>query len=209
MAENLNTPQVVDLGDEHIDQAAAVLARAFRVYPLTRYIFEVFGERLCEPLQASFRIDCAWQVALGWPLLGVRLGEKLVAAAVVAGPEPFPRDHPLAKEEQRFYRSLGQQVIDRLEAYTVLKERYEPRQAHYYLQDIGVLPEYRSQGHAGRLLRRVLQIVQEDPAACGVALDTQLQANLAIYRRFGFRVTAKTWLERVPMWFMARLEDEE
>jgi len=209
MAENSNTPQVIDLGCEDIDQAAAVLACAFRFYPLTRYIFEAFGERLREPLEASFRIDCAWQVAMGWPLLGVHLGEKLVAVAVLAGLGSFPQDHPLAKEERRFYPSLGQQVADRLKAYAGLQERYAPRQAHYYLQDIGVLPEYRSQGHARRLLGRVLQIAQQDPAARGVALDTQLQSNLAIYRRFGFRVTAKTWLERVPVWFMARLDGEE
>lgn len=210
MAELLAGARVLSLGSQHQDAAAQVLAESFRRYPLTRYIFAAYGDDFQQPLAASFRIDCAWRVALGWPFLGVYLpenpdshsDEKLVAVALLAGLSPRPQAHPLSEEEQQLNRSFGQQTRERLQAYLDLKARHAPAQPHYYLEAIGVLPAYRRQGHAGRLLQRAAQISLNDPASQGVALDTQAAENLLLYAHFGYRVYAQEMIGSVQSWFL-------
>ena len=45
------------------------------------------------------------------------------------------------------------------------------------------------------------------PVSRGVALDTETTANVSLYEHCGYRVTAQSRLEDVPIWCMFRLDD--
>ena len=196
--------RIIPLTVERLDEAGEVLARSFMDYPLTRYIFVERGELYAKHLQVSFRLDCLWKLELGWPFLGAFSGERLVGVALVVGSEPAPPDHPLYEQEQALNNSFGVQTASRIEGYYDMKIRHRLPQPHLYLEAIGVLPEYRGQGHAGRLLKAVHRLSQADPRSQGVALDTQLQGNLALYQHFGYRVIGDEMFGEVHTWFMHR-----
>jgi ribosomal protein S18 acetylase RimI-like enzyme len=56
---------------------------------------------------------------------------------------------------------------------------------HWYLQLLGVDPEYQGQGFASRLLRGMLTRIDEEGLPC--YLETELAKNVPIYEHFGFR----------------------
>jgi ribosomal protein S18 acetylase RimI-like enzyme len=204
MNKSSERAQVIEVSPERLDEAAEVLTLSFLDYPLTQYMFEGHGTRYAEQLHASYRLDCMWIIELGWPFLGALNGEKLVAVALVAGLDPVPPDHPLNETEQALNKSFGTQTASRLKGYWEMKLQHKPLHPHLYLEAIGVLPEHRGEGHAGRLLRAVHRISEASSVSIGVALDTQVPANLALYRHFGYEVSAEDWMGPVRTWFMFR-----
>jgi predicted acetyltransferase len=67
-----------------------------------------------------------------------------------------------------------------------------------------VLAGHRGFGHAGQLLREFHRISEATSGSTGVSLDTQLPGNLAIYRHFGYEITAEAVLGDIPTWMMFR-----
>ena len=57
---------------------------------------------------------------------------------------------------------------------------------HWYLQIIGVAPEHQGKGFSSQLMRPMLARFDREGLPC--YLETQTEKNVAIYRRFGFRV---------------------
>ena len=68
---------------------------------------------------------------------------------------------------------------------------------HWYLQVIGVDPAYQGQGFSSRLLRPMLKRIDREQMPC--ALDTNIDKNVAIYRRFGFDVISQNKLPGTPV----------
>jgi GNAT superfamily N-acetyltransferase len=57
---------------------------------------------------------------------------------------------------------------------------------HYYLALLGVIPEARGRGLARKLLVPVLK--KADEVGWTVALETHLESNVGLYRKFGFEL---------------------
>jgi ribosomal protein S18 acetylase RimI-like enzyme len=70
---------------------------------------------------------------------------------------------------------------------TRLRQAYASEDG-WFLAGLGVVPECQRQGYGTSLLRPVLRRLDEQGLDC--YLDTQKQANLDYYRRFGFEVIA-------------------
>ena len=75
---------------------------------------------------------------------------------------------------------------------------------YIYLQIIGVRQENQGQGIGGRMLRPLLS--HADSLGVPVYLETETEANVRLYERFGFSVlkTATLPVVNLPMWEMAR-----
>ena len=75
---------------------------------------------------------------------------------------------------------------------------------HWYLQSIGVAPQFQGQGHAGRLLRRML--AKADAARLPCYLDTLKEENVRIYEHFGFAVAEESAVPDTDLtsWAMLR-----
>ena len=74
---------------------------------------------------------------------------------------------------------LGRQTVEKL----------LPEQPHWYLQSIGTDPDFQRRGLASALLTPVLE--RCDAERMPAYLETLKARNVAIYERFGFRVTGE------------------
>ena len=170
-------------------RVAAVLARAFQDDPLMRYAIPDGDER---------RRLLPWLIGLN-----VRYGCRYGAVYVTPGYEGAAVWLPPGQTTMTLRRMLRAgmfaapprvrwPILRRLAATgnyaTTLHERCAPG-PHWYLAQIGVEPSQRRQGIAARLLQPMLARI--DAAALPCYLDTENEANIAIYQRFGFQVVAE------------------
>jgi ribosomal protein S18 acetylase RimI-like enzyme len=73
--------------------------------------------------------------------------------------------------------------------YTMALEKARPREEHWYLSLLAVDPMAWRRGIGSALLEPSLASIEEDGLPC--YLETQKEANLAYYRRFGFEETER------------------
>ena len=75
---------------------------------------------------------------------------------------------------------------------------------HWFLDSIGVLPQYQGQGYGGNLIRAML--VRTDRQRLPVYLDTMDEADVRRYEHFGFRVIDKSPVPKTNLtnWSMLR-----
>ena len=78
----------------------------------------------------------------------------------------------------------------------------DPREQHWHLGPIGVLPAYRGKGIGTRLMERFCQEV--DRCAAKAFLETDLDENVRFYEKFGFNLILKKDILQVPNRFMVR-----
>jgi ribosomal protein S18 acetylase RimI-like enzyme len=194
---------VIEIAPERLEEAAETLTLAFQDYPLLRHFFQDRDDYE-ECLRAMFRLSCQWRLALGWPFLGSLSGNRLAAVALITGIESCPEPESLLEADIAFLEAIGEEAARRLEQYADMKAQYRSAEPHLYLTAIGTLPEMRGQGHAGALLDRLHLLSESHPTSTGVGLDTQIAANVALYERYGYQVTATDTLSGVPMWFLFR-----
>lgn len=84
-----------------------------------------------------------------------------------------------------------------------LTHRHHPDEPHWYLEVLSVAPEHQRRGIGSALLRPTLERcdAEEMPAY----LETQREANLPYYGRFGFELTERIALpDSPPLWLMWR-----
>ena len=80
--------------------------------------------------------------------------------------------------------------------------KHDPRQHHWHLGPVGVLPEFQGQGIGSRLMETCCEII--DGRKDAAALDTDRPENVPFYERFGFTVYEEESVLGVPNWFMWR-----
>ena len=75
---------------------------------------------------------------------------------------------------------------------------------HWFLQIIGIDPQFKGKGHAGRLLRAMFARIDEEGLPCYV--ETLNEANVPLYEHFGFRVLEKSTIPETKLtnWAMLR-----
>ncbi|MFX0207718.1 MAG: GNAT family N-acetyltransferase, partial [Candidatus Hodarchaeota archaeon] len=75
-----------------------------------------------------------------------------------------------------------QQLFDQID--TDRREHMKDR-SYYYLQVIGVLPEFQGQGYGGRLLKPML--AKADIEGIPIYLETETEKNVNIYLKYGYK----------------------
>ena len=85
--------------------------------------------------------------------------------------------------------------------------KHDPKQPHWHLDPLGVLPERQGQGIESRLLQYFCERVDQ----CGVPayLETDKPENVRLYERFSFSVTGEAPVYGVPTWLMWRSSHRE
>ena len=196
---------LVQLNKPHIRAAAEVLSRAFRDYPLLQYSFadESKRERIA---RYFFRLNLHY---------GIRYGEAYAASPNLEGVAVWiPSDsHPVTF--WRLIRSVPLSVIFGFGRYgggrmkhpgehmDAVQTRLAPFK-HWFLQTIGVDPQFQGKGYAGKLLRPMLSRIDEEGLAC--YLETLDERNVLLYEHFGFRVVEKSTIPETELtnWAMLR-----
>ncbi len=118
----------------------------------------------------------------------------------IAGWIPFEY---IVKTYERQIRSGGKKVVEKLgkEFYKRTKKLQEfidlvhKRNAtfkHWYLDPLGVEPEFQGKGYASILLKAMFARVEKENLP--IYLETNTQKNVTIYEHFGFQILEDTTL---------------
>ncbi len=194
---------VLPVTHQSFQECARVLGQAFVDEPVSITVYPGFS---AEKRQRNLTIDFATEMEVcvrrGFPLQVCENG-KIVAAAVFYQPGAYPL--PAGEQMMIFIKSvLGHDLYDIRPWARWLAEidKIHPAEPHYYLEYIGVEPEYQGQGLGSAILRHVTARADEEKAGC--FLETASPQNVPLYQRFGFRVTDKKEIIGLPAWFMWR-----
>lgn len=175
MNDDLMEP--VRLGETHIESAAAQLFRAFENYPVFVYVYPDDSERK-DRLPHFFK---------SMVHKGLLRGEVYASSPAMEGvtvwlPPGIPGGLSKAFEVDR-------EAFDRFAYYGKgvygVRQKHAP-DPHWFLELIGVVPEFQGKGFGGRLLTPMLDRLDQESLPC--YLDTEVEKNVAVYQRYGFRV---------------------
>jgi ribosomal protein S18 acetylase RimI-like enzyme len=201
---------VMQLNKSHIKPAVEVLVRAFWNHPPLQYYFpdEAERERIA-PYFFSLSV-----------LNGIRYGEvyatsqNLEGIAVWLPPDNYPitlwrllRSVP-PSEIFSFARYGGSRMRGLGQYIDAVHGRLAPFK-HWFLQAIGVDPQFQGKGYAGRLLRQMLARIDEAGLPC--YLETLEEQNVRLYEHFGFKVIKKSTIPETELtnWAMLRKKPGE
>ncbi len=175
MGDGLDT--LAQLNESHIEPAATALAEAFQDYPVFSYVFPDAAARK-DALPGLFRSMVHY---------GLQHGEVYATSPAMEGatvwlPPGIPggtSENPEVDKE-----ALGRFGYYGYCVYTV-REKYAPG-PHWFLELIGVTPDNQGEGFASRLIKPMLERIDRENLPC--YLDTELEKNVTIYQRYGFKV---------------------
>ena len=175
------------LADDHVGEAAAVLARAFIDDPLFIWI---------EPDEERRARSLVWLMETG-SRYGARFGEvhgtvgALRGAAVWLPPGASTVD-PGRLEQAGFVNPaavLGDTGLERFGRFMEHAESLHLRdmpEPHWYLMILGVDPPFQGLGLGGAIMQPVVERADSEGLPC--YLDTSKERNLVFYRKHGFEV---------------------
>ena len=187
------------------DEVAAVLADAFRDYPVMRFVLGRDGDydaRLARLIDLFVRARFARQ----GPVRGVRddAGALIGLATITVPGEP---ELPAAFVDWRdlLWSELGLEARGRYDAFVTAARAFEPVEPHHHLNMLGVRRAYQGRGHSRALLEAVHELAGEDPASTGVLLTTEHEPNVRLYEYFGYRTIGHARVsDELETWVMFR-----
>ena len=202
---NSSEDDIVRLNRSHVKRATETLIRAFWNHPPLQYYFpdEAERERIA-PYFLSLSV-----------FTGIRYGEvhatsqdlEGIAVWLPSGNYPVtlwrllrsvPSSQILGVGRYGGFRmrSLGQYI-------DVVHRRLAPFK-HWFLQAIGVDPQFQGRGYANKLLRPMLVKIDEEGLPC--YLETLEGQNVRLYEHFGFKVIEESNVPNTSLtnWAMLR-----
>jgi GNAT superfamily N-acetyltransferase len=81
-------------------------------------------------------------------------------------------------------------------------DKLHPSKPHYYLEYIGVEPEYQRKGVGSAILQHLCETADKKQVGC--YLENANPINTPYYQRFGFQITHQKEIIGIPTWFMWR-----
>lgn len=201
--------RVERLAQDARETVVDVLCHSFRAYPVMDFVLGLEPGRE-ERLRALIGFFTDVRFAMDWPVLGVRVGERLVAAALVNQPHDRTFLNRFEDGLVRIRAELGEESFQRLQRFEKVSEVNEPTESHYFVGMLGVTPEEQGRGHARLLLEHVRAMAQAQGCG-GVALSTEDPENLPFYRHIGFELLGEGRVDDLStwsLWWPTRAADE-
>jgi ribosomal protein S18 acetylase RimI-like enzyme len=200
-------PDLRPLTNADLPSAVASAARAFHDDPLFNF-FEPNLLKQARRLPALMRATIVDTLPLAETYAAFDHGKaKAVAAWMPPGGYPrSPRREGmfLARAAPSMVRS-GRRLPAALKLLAAI-DKVHPKPDHWYLALLAVDPELQGRGIGGALVAQMLQRADRD--GLPAYLETQTEANVAWYRRFGFEVVDTIALPGVAgaptMWALQR-----
>ncbi|MGG4455158.1 GNAT family N-acetyltransferase [Brevibacillus porteri] len=97
---------------------------------------------------------------------------------------------------------LSGKTLMLLNSYMRITRSAAPPWKHHYLIMIGVKPEAQGKGIGKTLMQHLFQTIEDDHASQGIALDTEKEENVGLYRKLGFTLREQTKIDDVPVYCM-------
>ena len=206
----VDSNNLVRLDKSQVKSAANVLARAFQDDPIFAYVFP----------NASERMDRLPHILRMFVHHGVLYGEVYATSPNLEGITVWLPSEKADMSPWRMVRSgifsmmlkmikegISKKEIGRAWRYTKYATAMHKRLApfrHWYLQFIGVAPEFQGKGYAGFLLKPMFARMDREHLHCYLA--TQNQQVVSIYQHYGFRVIEEGTIPgtEITHWAMLR-----
>ena len=195
--------EITRLNTEDTDKIVEVLFAAFERDPLMYYFF---GNEYQNLAKYVMQYICHQAQLSNLILLGASIEEELQGVALITPSEIVDRDkhEAFAKLDEQLATAVGEAVVMRMETYFQVKEVNKPKQTHFYLDILGVMPKSQGQGVGKALIETLHKMSEESSQSCGVALDTENESNLNFYQRLGYSISTITNLDKIKIWSMFR-----
>ena len=195
---------IIRVTKENVKPAAETLAKAFMEYPVAVFMTPDKVTRTRTKAAVSRQILRA----------GIATGEVYATSARMEGVAVWMQeDGGLQDKKQRPFRErltslfTDKELHKRQESFFdfshAVRGRVVPGK-YWYLQMLGVDPQYQGQGFSSRLLKPMLARADRERLPC--FLETQLEKNVSLYQHFGFRVVEEGTIpgSNVHSWAMMR-----
>lgn len=139
-------------------------------------------------------------------IMGYFSDHQLKGVYVLQTPHPVSlwQNLRLALRSSRLPLQLPWSSLKFLNDYMRLITALRPDSPHYYLNMIAVHPLAQGQGIAKVMLEHILHIVDTDPKAPCIQLDTSNPDNPAFYQHFGFQLKTVRNLQGVCLYLLLR-----
>jgi len=200
-----DSKNLVQLDKSHIRPAAEMLSRAFRDYPLLQYCFP-------DELERGKVAPYFFQFILYY---GIRYGETYATSPNLEGVALWIPSGNYPVTFWKLIRSVPLSVIFGFGRYgggrmrhigehiDAVHQRLAPFK-HWFLQTIGVDPQFQGKGYAGKVLRPMFFRIDEEGLPC--YLETLDEQNVQLYEHFGFKVVEKATIPKTSLtnWAMLR-----
>ena len=196
---------LVRLNKSHSKPAAEVLSRAFQNYPLLQYYFpDELERKKIAPYFLSFAV-----------FSGIRYGETYATSPNLEGVAVWISSDNYPVTFWRLVRSVSLSAIFGFGMYggfrmrrlgkhiDAVHKRLAPFK-HWFLQTIGVDPQFQGKDYAGKLLKPMFARIDEEGLPC--YLETLDEPNVPLYEHFSFKVIEKSTIPQTSLtnWAMLR-----
>ena len=193
------------LSEDDADEAIDALCAAFADYPVMRYTLADAGARYEERLRALIGFFCRKRWVRGWPVLGVRVGGRIAAAALINEPDAAPTPGEIESLREELVDVIGKDAYRRLMRYETESDVDAPEEPHHFLGVLGVHPEHQGKGLARILLDELARMSLESPQSTGICLNTEDPNNVPLYERMGYRILGHRRIDQdLETWCMFR-----
>jgi ribosomal protein S18 acetylase RimI-like enzyme len=176
---------------------------AFDGYPLMNLFF---GDSYKSSIKALWRYIFDVSPMQNSLLLGAMVRDELQGVIFASPPKTEKKqdESAMAHLEARLVEEIGKEAAEFFDLYFQLKRDRQPSQPHFYINALGVHPLSQGMGIGSALLKHIHILSEQYPESNVVALDTETEENVAYYQRLGYKVSSRSNLDRVKIWFMIR-----
>ena len=186
------------LRKDEVQEAAKVVARAMAPGP--------FNMAMCQGLEKSERLmETTHKVVFGrFPgkVLVAKKDYRIVGVMrMVEWPQCQMSPRKILMVLPSTFRILGFGFIRPAKGMAVWG-KHDPKESHWHLNLLAVMPEMQGQGIGSQLLERFCALVNE--ARTPAYLETDRPENVSLYERFGWRVKEEATVLGVHCYFMWR-----
>jgi ribosomal protein S18 acetylase RimI-like enzyme len=207
----MNHPdEIARLSKNNMKHAIDVLTNTFWEDPLTVYFFpEEEKRKRFLPLFSEFMLK-----------QGLRYGDVFVTSPNVVGVGIWTHSKTIETTLWRLIRSgglkqywvFGSALIKKMTKVNEFVSERRRRLAvnpYIHLGSLAVDPKHQGQGYASKLIRPMLQRLDEMKIPC--YLETQSESNVSLYQHYGFEVLEQCIApdQEIPHWYMIRTPKSE
>ncbi len=180
-------PPFIVVRKDQLQASARVLAEAFVDYPLYTLAIRNPRKRL-NALQGLFEVLNAYTINYG-TIIATSDQLEGVLCYLPRNATSITISGMLRSGAIKLPLKLGFPALFRLNSLTVIHEPLQAKHAsfpHTYILNLGVKPDQKGRGYAGRLVRYLLQELATRNEPC--YLETALEGNVRLYQHLGFKL---------------------